>query len=82
MFLDCVNPTLSLTLQKFVCTTLRPTYLPYKELYEYDSCAGFVADYLMYEVMKKPNELVRARNDLVDPGGWLCFQFSFYAVVG
>ena len=42
-----------------MCTTLRPTYLPYKDLYEYDNCAAFVADYLMYEVMKVPNELVR-----------------------
>lgn len=44
--------------QKFVCTTLRPTYLPYKELYEFDSCAAFVADYLLYETLSPPSELV------------------------
>ncbi len=49
----------SLNLQKFLCTTIRPTYLPYKELYEYDSCAEFVADYLLYEPLKTPTELVR-----------------------
>lgn len=38
---------------------MRPTYLQYKELYEYDSCASFVADYLTYEPLKIPNEVVR-----------------------
>ena len=33
-------------MRKFVCTTLRPTQLPYQELYDYDKCAKFVADFL------------------------------------
>ena len=45
-------------MQKFICTTLRPTYLKHKELYEYDGCAAFVADYLTYEPLQVPNELV------------------------
>ena len=32
--------------------------MPYKELYDYDGCAEFVADYLTYEPLKVPNELV------------------------
>ena len=51
--------TVFFLMQKFVCTTLRPTYLPYKELYNYDSCAAFVADYILYEPLKNSNELVR-----------------------
>ncbi len=50
--------------QKFICTTLRPTQLPYKELYDYDGCAAFVADYLTYESLKPPNELVSEHNHL------------------
>ena len=37
---------------------MRPTKLPYKELYDYDQAAEFVADYLTYEVLHSPNKLV------------------------
>lgn len=37
---------------------MRPTYLKYEELYEYDGCASFVADYLTYKPLQVPNELV------------------------
>ncbi|CAD7971170.1 unnamed protein product [Amoebophrya sp. A25] len=34
---------------KFLVTTLRPTHLPYRELYDYKTCADYVADRLNYE---------------------------------
>ena len=37
---------------------MRVTQLPYKELYDYDGCAEFVADYLTYTPLEVPNELV------------------------
>eukprot|EP01047_Picozoa_sp_COSAG01_P046288 COSAG01_NODE_4333_length_5127_cov_1906.030827_1_plen_549_part_10 len=40
--------------RKFVCTTLRPTQLPYKELYDFRSCAGFVSDYINFELLADP----------------------------
>ncbi|KAJ3415919.1 hypothetical protein HDV05_003760 [Chytridiales sp. JEL 0842] len=43
--------------KKFVCTTIRPTQLPFKELYDYRSCAKFVAEYLTYEPLDPPHEL-------------------------
>jgi hypothetical protein len=45
-------------LQKFVCTTIRPTELPYKELYEWQGAAEFVADYLNFVPLNPPHELV------------------------
>ena len=36
---------------------MRPTYLSFKEMYDYDGCASFVADYLNYSPLKVPNEL-------------------------
>ncbi|KAH6601754.1 hypothetical protein BASA61_001781 [Batrachochytrium salamandrivorans] len=42
---------------KFVCTTIRPTQLPYKELYDYRSAASFVADFISYEPLMPPHEL-------------------------
>ena len=45
-------------LQKFACTTLRPTCLPYKELYEWDGAASFVMDYITCSPLHPPDELV------------------------
>ena len=44
--------------QKFVCTTIRPTQLEYRELYNWDGSAEFVADYLNFETLEPPYELV------------------------
>ena len=41
-------------IRKFICTTIRPTKLPFVELYEWDKCAKFVADYLEYEELEEP----------------------------
>lgn len=48
-------------LQKFVSTTVRPTLLPYTELYHWDGCASFVCDYLTMEPLKSPLIPVRKR---------------------
>lgn len=37
---------------------MRPTLLPYKELYDYDSCAQFVADYITFEILDPIIDLV------------------------
>ena len=42
-----------------MCTTVRPTQLSYKELYDYDGCAQFVSDYLTFEALDPPIDLVR-----------------------
>ena len=47
----------TLTVQKFVCTTLRPTLLAFKELYHWNGCAEFVADYITMEQLDPPVEL-------------------------
>lgn len=48
----------SLFFQKFVCTTIRPTQLPFKELYNWDGAAEFVADYLDFEPLRPSYDLV------------------------
>jgi hypothetical protein len=55
MFFYCV---LCCVLQKFVSTTLRPTCLPYKELYDWDGVASFLADYITCSPLHPPDELV------------------------
>ena len=39
---------------KFVCSTIRPTLLPYRDLYDAESCAAFVANAIEYEPLVDP----------------------------
>lgn len=45
---------------KFVSTTVRPTLLPYKDLYEHQHASAFVADFLTYEFLDSPLETPKA----------------------
>jgi hypothetical protein len=42
--------------KKFVCTTLRPTQIPFAELYDLHECASFLAGYIVYEPLDPPSE--------------------------
>lgn len=53
------NQSPLVALQKFVSTTVRPTLLPYTELYHWDGCASFVSDYLTMEPLESPITPVR-----------------------
>uniref|UniRef100_X2A9M0 Uncharacterized protein n=2 Tax=Capitella teleta TaxID=283909 RepID=X2A9M0_CAPTE len=52
-----LNPNNECGLEKLVCTTIRPTQLPYKELYDWDGAAEFVADYLNFTMLEPAHEL-------------------------
>ena len=41
---------------KFICTTIRPTKVPYPELYDYVKCSQFVSEFIEYEELSPPNE--------------------------
>ncbi|CAH3167529.1 unnamed protein product [Porites lobata] len=74
-----LNPVNEAGTEKFVCTTIRPTLLPYKEVYDYDCCAQFVSDYLTFVSLDPPIDLP---STLVSPTTVLrsqkgnCFDFS------
>ena len=51
-------------LQKFVCTTLRPTMLPYSELTSWNSAADFLADHLIYDLLEPSYELVSGEDSV------------------
>ena len=44
-------------MRKFICTTLRPTQLPYQDVYDYEKCASFVAAYVRYEPLELAGQL-------------------------
>ncbi|XP_007946245.1 dynein regulatory complex subunit 7 [Orycteropus afer afer] len=44
---------------KFVSTTIRPTLMPYSDLYNWDSCAQFVSDFLTMVPLPDPLKLPR-----------------------
>ena len=76
-----------------MCTTIRPTQLPYKELYDWDGAAEFVADYLNFVTLEPAHELVCTSETLLEIlsvyyfGGWWHFQevslclFHFVVVI-
>ncbi|NXQ95038.1 DRC7 protein, partial [Sagittarius serpentarius] len=74
-----LHPVNECGVEKFVSTTVRPTLLPYTELYHWDGCASFVSDYLTMEPLKSP---VTPPSSLYSPTTILkyqkgnCFDFS------
>ena len=66
-------------LRKFICTTIRPTKLPYVELYDWDKCAKFVADYLDFEELEHPThfpKVVPAPSNVLNWQAGDCMDFS------
>ena len=66
-------------IRKFICTTIRPTKLPYVELYEWDKCAKFVADYLDFEELEDPlafPKVVPAPSNVLNWQAGDCIDFS------
>ncbi|KAI9017013.1 hypothetical protein BC832DRAFT_4135 [Gaertneriomyces semiglobifer] len=43
--------------KKFVCTSIRQSQLPYRELYDYRGCAKFLSEFLSYVPLEPPHEL-------------------------
>ncbi|NWY56077.1 DRC7 protein, partial [Chionis minor] len=74
-----LHPVNECGVEKFVSTTVRPTLLPYTELYHWDGCASFVSDYLTMEPLKSP---IAPPSSLYSPTTILkyqrgnCFDFS------
>ncbi|XP_037396692.1 dynein regulatory complex subunit 7 isoform X4 [Pygocentrus nattereri] len=65
--------------QKFVSTTLRPTLLPYPELYHWQGCASFVSDFLSLEPLDPPVDpphKLRSPTWVLRTQRGTCFEFS------
>ena len=74
-----IAPTNEKDLRKFICTTIRPTKLPYVELYQWEKCAKFVADFLEYEELENPDEFPEHIPSPANVLSWQagdCFDFS------
>ncbi|NXL81075.1 DRC7 protein, partial [Leptocoma aspasia] len=74
-----IHPVNECGVQKFVSTTVRPTLLPYPDMYYWSGCASFVCDYLIMEPLKCP---ITPPSSLYSPTTILkyqrgnCFDFS------
>jgi len=84
--------------RKFVCTTITPCLLPYHKLYNMNSCAKFVADFITYLPLADPTKIpdllpssasiVRTRHgDSLDMAVFLCSllrgaRYQAYVVSG
>ena len=64
---------------KFVCTTVRPTLLPFDQLYEARPLAKFVANFLQYEPLEAPDafpSVLPSPTQVVDWKCGDCFDFA------
>nr|XP_027794968.1 dynein regulatory complex subunit 7 isoform X1 [Marmota flaviventris]XP_027794969.1 dynein regulatory complex subunit 7 isoform X1 [Marmota flaviventris] len=74
-----LHPLNECEVPKFVSTTIRPTLMPYPDLYNWDSCAQFVSDFLtmvpLPDPLKPPTHLYSSTTVLKSQRG-NCFDFS------
>ncbi|KAG8524304.1 Dynein regulatory complex subunit 7 [Galemys pyrenaicus] len=74
-----LHPLNECNVPKFVSTTIRPTLMPYPELYNWDTCAQFVSDFLsmvpLPDPLKPPTHLYSSTTVLKYQKG-NCFDFS------
>jgi len=72
-------PKNEFNLQKFICTTIRPTKMPNTKLYEWKQCAEFISHFLEYEELEKPNKYPEWIPSPANVLNWQvgdCFDFS------
>ncbi|XP_044116344.1 dynein regulatory complex subunit 7 isoform X1 [Neovison vison] len=74
-----LHPLNECQVPKFVSTTIRPTLMPYPELYNWDNCAQFVSDFLsmvpLPDPLQPPSHLYSSTTVLKHQKG-NCFDFS------
>ena len=44
----CLTPKNECGVEKFVCTFIKPTVLPFSHLHDVEACAAFVSDFIYY----------------------------------
>ncbi|XP_075045545.1 dynein regulatory complex subunit 7 [Mixophyes fleayi] len=74
-----ISPLNECGVEKFVCTTLCPTLLPYPELYNWAECARFVSEFVTMQPLRPPMEQPRhlfSSSSLLRKQKGNCFDFS------
>ncbi len=64
---------------KFICNTIRPTKVPFPELYDYKKCAKFISQFIEYEELQPPNDFpkfIPSPNNIIDWQIGDCFDMS------
>nr|XP_020470660.1 dynein regulatory complex subunit 7 [Monopterus albus] len=65
--------------KKFVSTTIRPTSTSFSELFSWEGCASFVADFLSLEPLEPPTNLPRflfSSTSVLQSQRATCFEFA------
>ncbi|EGR28306.1 hypothetical protein IMG5_178860 [Ichthyophthirius multifiliis] len=66
-------------IQKFICTTIRPTKLGFLELYDYASCAKYLSSFVQFEELDPPNQFPQIIPSPTNVAVWQkgdCFDMS------
>jgi hypothetical protein len=59
--------------EKFICTTMRPTQLPFLELHDWAQSADFIANFLEYEELNPPDQFPQI---IPAPSNTLAWQYG------
>lgn len=68
---------------KFICNTIRPTKVPFPELYDYEKCAKFISTFIEYEELNPPHEFPKVIPSPKNVLEWQigdCFDISIVLV--
>ncbi|XP_031420438.1 dynein regulatory complex subunit 7 [Clupea harengus] len=74
-----LSPLNECGVEKFVSTTLRPTVLPYPDLFHWEGCTNFVSDFLSLEPLDPPTDPPRhlySPTCVLQTQRGSCFDFS------
>jgi hypothetical protein len=72
-------PTNECGVEKFICTTMRQTQMPFLELYNWQTAAEFISNFLEYEELNPPDqfpEVIPAPSNVLAWQYGDCFDFA------
>ena len=65
--------------RKFICTSVRPTQVPFQDVYDHDKCAALVSDFIKYEPLELQTALPQHMPSPTAVLGWQagdCFDMA------
>lgn len=61
-----LTPKNEVGVEKMICTYIRPTSVPYDDLFEMEKCSAFIAGYMRYEPLHDPSHYFIEGDDTIE----------------
>ncbi|EFJ23290.1 flagella associated protein 50 [Selaginella moellendorffii] len=65
--------------EKFICSTIRPSHMEYTELYQWQGCASFISNFLAFDTLEDPKyfpSYIPSSQSVIEWQRGDCFDFS------